>query len=310
MKYGIESLIYHLPIEKKTTEEIVAAAGHGNDMVERIKNSGVLSVAVDNDALLSEYVNQVLNEMKSQVRDFEKRTKYIIIAHSIPFLAPKNVDFWELCRKGGELLKDVPYFFLSGQPCAILHMGVQVAKSLLQTVDEDEGILLIGADKVYCDDDRIFFNTIMGDCAIGLFITRDTEDNRILNSCSESYVVGYAGEYTPEDVTREFRRVNFINIRNALENCVSEAGLSMQDIKYIVPHSCNKQMWDNVSMIAKFPRERILDRYLSKTGHLNSNDSFVHYCRAISDKIINKGDICILVNPGFGGTRGCTLLQY
>lgn len=310
MKYGIEKFVYRLPIEKRTTEQIVEAAGYGSDMADGIKNSGVLSVATDNDTLLSKYINQVLKEMKVQVRDLERRTKYIIIAHSIPFLAPKNVDFWELCLKGEDLLKGVPYFSLSGQPCAILHMGVQVGKSLLQTLKDDEGVLLIGADKVYCDDDRIFFNTLMGDCVIGAFITRDTQDNKILNSYSDSYVVGYAGEYTPEDVTREFRKVNFINIRNAMDKCVSDAGLTMQDVKYIVPHSCNKQMWDNVSTITKFPRERILDCYLSETGHLNSNDSFVHYCRAVRDGIIKKGDLCILVNPGFGGTRGCTLLQY
>lgn len=257
------------------------------------------------------YGKNLLLQMKEQVKEIEKRTKYIVIAHSIPFLTPKNVDFWELCKSKEPLFESVPYFSLSGQPCAIYHMGVQAAEGLASGLDKDgDGVLLIGADKVYCADDRIFFHTIMGDSVLAAFITKNTVHNTILMSYSESYVVGYAGEYTPEEVTKEFRRTNFINIRNAMEICAAKAGLTMNDVTYIVPHSCNLQMWDNVSTIARFPREKILDCYLSRTGHLNSNDSFIHYQRAVRDGIIKEGDICMLVNPGFGGTRGCTLLQY
>ena len=307
---GIEKMIYELPESRKTTEQIVAEAGYGTEVADNIKHAGVYSIAMDNETLLTKYIHKVFLRMKEEIPNLEQRTKLIIFVHSIPFLAPKNVEFWKLCLEEENMFKHAPYFWLSGQPCAIFHMGIQVAESFLATLQGGEGILLIGADKVYCSDDRIFFNTLLGDSVLAAFISRNTEHNKILKSYSESYVVGYAGENTPEDVTREFRKVNFINIRNAIETCVANAGIKMEEVTYIVPHSCNKQMWDNVSTITKFPRKRILDCYLSQTGHLNSNDSFIHYCRAIHEGIIKKNDICILVNPGFGGTRGCTLLQY
>ena len=312
MELFIEKMIYVLPDKTRTTEEVVKEAGYEPAVADRIKQSGVCSVAMDNDSLLTMYINQALKKIKEEVPDIKKRVRYIVFAHSIPFLAPKNVDFMKLCLTGDEDFQEVPYFALSGQPCAIFHMGLQVAKYLLMALEgeEKEGVLLIGAEKVYCSDDRIFFNTIMGDSVLCAFVTKNKAGIKILSSYSNSHVVGYAGEYTPEDVTAEFRRVNPLNIRNAMETCTRQAGIAMKDVKYIVPHSCNLQLWDSVAVISRFPRERILDRYLHCTGHLNSNDSFVHYLRGIRDGLIQNGDICILVNPGFGGTRGCTLLQY
>ncbi len=312
MEFFMEKMLYVLPDTSKTTEEIVEDAGCDRGMADRIKHSGVYSAAVDNDTLLTTYIHRAIHKMKEEVPEIEKRIKYIVFVHSIPFLAPKNVRFAELCLEGEENFQEISYFALSGQPCAIFHMGVQVAEYLLMAPDEkeDAGILLIGADKVYSSDERIFFNTIMGDSVLAAFITRKKAEIKILASCSSSQIVGYAGEYTPEDITAQFRRVNPLNIRDAMEACVERAGMTLKDIRYIVPHSCNLQLWDSVSVIARFPRERILDRYLQNTGHLNSNDSFIHYLRGIRDGFIRKGDVCILVNPGFGGTRGCTLLEY
>lgn len=308
----IEKMIYVLPDKMCTTEEIVKEAGYGQDVADRIKQSGVYSVAMDNGTLLTTYINQALKKIKEEVPDIKNRVRHIVFVHSIPFLSPKNVDFARLCFMEDEDFQRVPYFALSGQPCAIFHMGLQVSKYLLMASEGngDEGVLLIGADKGYCSDDRIFFNTIMGDSVLGAFITENGEGIRILSSCSNSHIVGYAGENTPEDITVEFRKLNPLYIRNVMEACAGQAGLTLKDVKYVVPHSCNMQLWDSVAEISRFPRERILDRYLHSTGHLNSNDSFIHYLRGIRDGFIKRGDICILVNPGFGGTRGCTLLQF
>ena len=67
-------------------------------------------------------------------------------------------------------------------------------------------------------------------------------------------------------------------------------------------------IWDTVAELLRFPRERIMTDYLNETGHLNSNDSFVHYIRAVDEGKIQDGDLVLLINPAFGGTRGCTLI--
>jgi len=68
-------------------------------------------------------------------------------------------------------------------------------------------------------------------------------------------------------------------------------------------------MWDPIAKILRFPREKILTEYMEQTGHLNSNDSYVHYIRAVNEGKIKEGDLALLVNPGFGGTRGSTLIM-
>ncbi|WP_371821593.1 3-oxoacyl-[acyl-carrier-protein] synthase III C-terminal domain-containing protein [Catellatospora sp. IY07-71] len=68
-------------------------------------------------------------------------------------------------------------------------------------------------------------------------------------------------------------------------------------------------MWDTVANLLRYPRERIVTDFIRHTGHLSSNDTFVHYHRARMDRRVDDGDLVLLVNPGFGGSQGCTLIR-
>lgn len=62
MELFIEKMIYVLPDKTRTTEEVVKEAGYEPAVADRIKQSGVCSVAMDNDSLLTMYINQALKK--------------------------------------------------------------------------------------------------------------------------------------------------------------------------------------------------------------------------------------------------------
>jgi 3-oxoacyl-[acyl-carrier-protein] synthase-3 len=149
----------------------------------------------------------------------------------------------------------------------------------------------------------------MGDSVFAGFISGRSDENTILSSITNTEIIASGGELSPPDEILAFRAKNPAYIRHAIQLCLEKAGMGLEDVSHMVPHTPYNMIWDVVSELLHFPRERILTEYLPDTGHLNSNDSFVHYARAAADGRIEPGQICLLVNPAFGGTRGCTIIR-
>jgi len=308
MGIGFEGLVYEMPSKLVDVDILANQAGLNDKMIERMHSGGLRKIPEwDYDTPLSKYISKSINKLNQQVSKMEERTRGIILAHSIPIISPTAVPFFSYCldKHGFEF---VPRIAVEGQPCAIIHMGVQLAIHWLKYLSKGEGIILIGADKAYDVADRLFFGSAMGDVSLAGFLTHSSINNIVLASVSDCNVIACFGEDSPEEDIAKFRKLNPLFIRNTIEKCLEEAKIHLKEVTFIVPHTPYLMIWDTIAELLNFPREKILTEYLPVTGHLNSNDSFVHYIRAVNDGMINSGDLALLVNPGFGGTRGCTLL--
>lgn len=305
---GFEQLDYYLPPQLVPIEELIRRAGLKDETITRLYNGGLRKVPVDESDSLIELTNKAVKKLASKVPNFSTRVRGVVFTHSLQLIAPADVPFLDLCVNDTGL-NNILKIAVGGQPCAIMHMGLQLASLWLCEIPLDCGIVLIGADKVYSPDERIFFGSAMGDASVAGFITREAKNNRILTSISESKIIAVDGEDSlPEDIT-EFRQLNPLFIRHAIESCLEQGKIRLEDLHLIIPHTPYVMIWDTVAELLRFPREKILTRYINETGHLNSNDSFIHYIRAVKEGIIKEGDVVLLVNPAFGGTRGCTLIR-
>ena len=306
--YGFEQIVYEMPTQLVNVDILARKAGFGDDTIARLHTGGLRRVPVGNGTPLPHLVRRAIDQLTTSIPDLSDRTYGVVFAHSIPILAPADVSFLALCLDDYHL-DAIPRVAVSGQPCAILHFAVQLAGYWLEEAPNAHGVLLIGADQAYSAGERIFFGSAMGDVAVAGFVTRKAIRNQVLASVSQCEVIAYEGELSPKKDIARFRQQSPFYIRNAIETCLLRGGIELDDLTYIVPHTPYTMIWDTMAELLRFPRERILTDYLYETGHLNSNDSFVHYVRAVREGQIKDGDLALLVNPAFGGTRGCTLIR-
>ena len=309
MLCGFEQIISVIPSNLEQVDQLVKLSTLNADALQKLVSGGLRKIPVDSeDQPLSVLVHQAIACLAEKIPDLAGRTEMIMLAHSVPILAPSDVSFFDLCVD--ELgFENVPRIALSGQPCAILHMGVKLASGLLSDISSEHGVLLLGADKVYSPKDRLFFGSAMGDSVIAAFVTHETKRHQVLAVLSHSQIIAYDGEKSPAEDIAKFRALNPSMIRFAIEKCLAEGEVALDDLALIVPHTPYTMIWDVIAELLRFPRDRILTDYISETGHLNSNDSFAHYIRAVDEGRIREGDLALLINPGFGGTRGCTLIR-
>jgi len=287
MSYGFKDLICRIPQQSVHIEKLVKEAKLPNEILENMKNGGLEYIPIFKEDRVSVLKDTLKNIDLSNVGG-------AIIAQSIYFKI--DIDF------------NIPVTTISGQPCAITHLGIDLALQWHKEIKKD--ILLIGIDKSQSIDKRLYFNSAMGDVIIIGIVSNQNIKHKILSTYTHSYIFADNGEFSNIDDINKFRENNPLLIRENILTNLKNANLKLTDIKYIFPHTPYLQIWDLMSKVLNYPRERIWTKYISQTGHLNSNDSFYHYLKAIENKIIQKGDKVLLINNGFGGSRGSSILEY
>ena len=286
---GIKEFSFVLGSKVRSVEEIAffLTEKEHKDM----RKIGLNRVVTDNERNLWEMVEEAYCKLTV-------KPDLILIAHSLPFIRGNKTPV----RFAG----DVPVFFLSGLPCAIMHKAVETARQLIQKKIYQK-VLVIGADKAYSDRERVFFGTIMGDGVVALLITEDANANLILGNRVSTTVYAADGENSEPDDIAEFRLKNALMMREAVT--VLLGNRKINDLDYFVPHTSNRMFWDGFAPLFNYPRDRILDTNIENTGHMNSHDSFYHYFYWCERGLIQPGNLVMLINPGFGGTQGATLIQ-
>jgi len=260
---------------------------------QTMKKNGLQSVCTDNECLIHSLIDNIISQ-------FVSKPDLIILAHSLPYLLGSTN--WNTYKR------NIPVINMSGIPCCILHQAIDSAVKYIES-GHYQHVLVIGADKCYIDYERLFFGTAMSDCVIGLMVENNAKRNIIRGTKVNTFIIASNGVYSSPESTAKFRAGNPTFVRNVLLDCLKEQNYSLNDLDYIVCHTSNRGIWDQVSQLLRYPREKFLDSNIIKTGHMNSNDSFYHYFDFVDRGILKEGQLAALINPGFGGSQGCTLLM-
>ncbi|MFX0575060.1 3-oxoacyl-[acyl-carrier-protein] synthase III C-terminal domain-containing protein [Nocardia nepalensis] len=266
----------------------------------KLRDGGLLAVPVAK-LNLAGLIREVIERLA------QTDCRAVVFAHSLELEDTVCGRLVDLLTEAIPSLEQAP-LLVSGRPCSIIHLGVELAARLWRR-RPDGTVLLLGGDVAEHHDDRFFFGSAMGDAVVGMTFGGVPALGEILAVSSSWHVIAADGAASSADDIARFRAQNPTAIRQTITDTLAKADLTWSDLSAIVPHTPYRTIWDTTAQLCKFPRERILDQRIGETGHLNSNDVVVHMITAIRDGRLSSGDIAALVSPGFGGTRGCTLVR-
>ncbi len=98
-------------------------------------------------------------------------------------------------------------------------------------------------------------------------------------------------------------------VSEAIEKALTDADLTIDDIKVIIPHQANERIIKSVSKSNKIP----LDKFylnISEYGNTSSASIPIAFSEALKDGTIVRGDKVLLVGFGAGLTWGATIIEY
>jgi 3-oxoacyl-[acyl-carrier-protein] synthase-3 len=108
---------------------------------------------------------------------------------------------------------------------------------------------------------------------------------------------------------REVFRHAVVNLAAVLNEVLAEAGLTSDDVDWVVPHQANARILDATAKKLGLPPEKIV---VTVDRHANTSAASVPlaFDTAVKDGRIKRGDIVVLEAMGGGFTWGAAALRY
>ena len=108
---------------------------------------------------------------------------------------------------------------------------------------------------------------------------------------------------------REVFRHAVVNLAEVLNEVLAEAGLSADDVDWVVPHQANARILDATARKLGLPAEKVV---VTVDEHANTSAASVPLAldTAVRDGRIKQGDIVVLEAMGGGFTWGAAALRY
>ena len=99
------------------------------------------------------------------------------------------------------------------------------------------------------------------------------------------------------------------DIAGAMRQCVEQAGLTIEDVDWMVPHQANQRILDGVGKQLGLKSEQVIST-VAKHANTSAASVPLAFDVAVKDGRIKRGDLTLLEAFGGGFTWGATLLRY
>ena len=311
---ALEGVSVYLPSDRIPIESLAGPLGLPGMQVKLFRRfHGLSEISRDPDGSLYDLLMKAATGLTA-LRGQEHRVRYVLYARAMPVVAPYPVNpLHEVCRALG--LGHALAFTVTHQSCAGGLLAIDIAGRLLaaDTADGPDGpdgpdgqhngsgplALVLSGEKAFTRAAQMFADTtVFGEgasaCLVSAFGVRD----RLL-----AYASNVRGEFdsaTGENdarLQREYRP----SLAEVMQQALDEAGLTLDDIRVVLPHNVNLVTWQRMCTLLKFPRERVVLDNIAVSGHVFCVDMFANYQTARERGLLQPGDRYLAAAVGAGG---------
>jgi 3-oxoacyl-[acyl-carrier-protein] synthase III len=305
---ALEAVSVYLPSVRIPIESLAGPLGLTDMQVKLFRRfHGLREVGRDPDASLEALLLKAAAGLDA-LRGQEHRVRYVLYARTMPVVGPYPVNpLHEVCHALG--LGHALAFTVTHQSCASGLLAIDMAGRLL-AADAADGpggpdgeaaplALIFSGEKAFTREAQVFADTtVFGEGASACLVSAFGERDRML-----SYASSVRGDFDSDTgandarLQREYRP----SLAEVMRRALDEAGLTLDDIRVVLPHNVNLVTWQRMCLLLKFPRDRVVLDNIPATGHVFCADVFANYQTACERGLLRPGDRYLAAAVGAGG---------
>jgi 3-oxoacyl-[acyl-carrier-protein] synthase III len=301
---ALEAVSVYLPQTRVPVESLAGPLGLTDMQVKLFRRfHGLKEVSRDPGASLYDLLMKAAAGLDA-LRGQEHRVRYVVYARTMPVIAPYPVNpLHEVCRALG--LRQAIAFTVTHQSCASGLLAIDVAGRLLaaDAAGAPDGqpplALVLAGEKAFTREAQVFADTtVFGEGAAACLVSAFGARDRML-----AYAASVRGDFDSDTgandarLQREYRP----SLAEVMRQALDEAGLTLDDIRVVLPHNVNLVTWQRMCLLLKFPLERVVLDNIPTSGHVFCADVFANYKTACERGLLQPGDRYLAAAVGAGG---------
>jgi 3-oxoacyl-[acyl-carrier-protein] synthase-3 len=302
---ALEAVSVYLPPVRMSVESLAGPLGLTDMQVKLFRRfHGLREVGRDPDPSLPALLMKAAAGLDA-LRGQEHRIRYVLYARTMPVVGPYPVNpLHEVCHALG--LGHALAFTVTHQSCASGLLAIDMAGRLLaaDTADGQDGqagplALVLTGEKASTREAQMFADTtIFGEGASACLVSAFGARDRLL-----AYASDVRGEFDSDTgandarLQREYRP----SLAEVMRRALDEAGLTLDDVRVVLPHNVNMVTWQRMCLLLKFPLDRVVLDNIPTSGHVFCADVFANYETACERGLLQPGDRYLAAAVGAGG---------
>ncbi|KLU58315.1 hypothetical protein EL84_00690 [Paenibacillus sp. VT-400] len=274
------------------------------------KIHGLKQVPQDKDGDLTKLLGRVLAQVVNSPTVVPSSIKYIIYCHTIQENFPFPMKVLQGLKQAYGMHHAIA-FSLTQQNCASGLIALDVAATLLPSLEEDDHILIVTGEKTFSPIVQLIPNTtVMGEAAAAILVGKSGPGSRMMGLTNVT-LGQFCNVLTGDPETlKEFQEIYTPQLCDVIHEAIDGAGLTLEDIRYIVPHNVNLSSWKKVAARLSYPLERVYTSNVGEIGHCFCSDPYINLKEILDQGLLQKDDYYLLVTVGLGATFSVAVMQF
>jgi 3-oxoacyl-[acyl-carrier-protein] synthase-3 len=302
---ALDAVSVYMPPVRIPIESLAGSLGLTEMQVKLFRRfHGLRKISREPDGSLSGLLMKAAAGLDA-LRGREHLVRYVLHARAMPVVAPYPANpLHEVCRALG--LGHALAFTVTHQSCASGLLAIDMAGRLLaaEAADGPDGqagplALILAGEKAFTRAAQTFADTtVFGEGASACLVSASGARDRLL-----AYACSVRGEFdsaTGENDAR-LQRAYRPSLAEVMRQALDEAGVTLDDIRVVLPHNVNLVTWQRMCVLLKFPRERVILDNIGATGHVFCADMFANYQTACERGLLQPRDRYLAAAVGAGG---------
>jgi 3-oxoacyl-[acyl-carrier-protein] synthase-3 len=192
---------------------------------------------------------------------------------------------------------------LAQQACTGLLGSLRLAAALLRAEPDVRRVLCVTADRFPPGALYEQSYNLISDGAAACLVSTEPGGYRLL----AAHAITNGALATASD--DETVGVYFSYTHRAIRETLARAGLSMEDIAWIVPQNMNVRAWQILARLLKIDEARVAYPTLPSIGHVIAADNLINLATLHAQGGVRPGDRVLLVMSGYGLNWQCVILE-
>lgn len=192
------------------------------------------------------------------------------------------------------------------QGCASIFSAIRLARATLIAEPDVRTVLCVSADRLPYGSPREVVYNLVSDGACALLMRRRASRNRVI----ATHQVTKGAFWDSGSLENEIIAAYFPTARTVIEATLHKAGVTLDDIDWVIPHNVSLRSWEILLGLIGCPREKLYSDNIGRIGHTIAADNFINLRDATDAGVIRKGDLLLLFTFGYGLNWSCMVLEH
>jgi 3-oxoacyl-[acyl-carrier-protein] synthase-3 len=198
------------------------------------------------------------------------------------------------------------------QACASMFSAIQFGRASLIADPALDTVLCVASDRLPDGVARDIVFNVVSDGACAVLLRRDTSMNRVLaiHHVTKPMLFGAGAGDADGGADAEVVSAYFPTAVRVIEDAVRKAGLSLDDIDWVIPHNVSLRSWEILLGMLGMPMRKLFSANIARVGHTISADNLMNLRDAQDAGLLRRGDHLLLFTFGFGLNWSCMILEH